>query len=117
METRIFAARFISPPAHSRSQNGVAALAYAQRAVGRGAGGPWPPCFLNLRRCEASAMGGGTYDPPPRLTLLRNVRRPSPPLRGEGESRFSFSRRISAPELCHATVTSARNGEQSGTGG
>src|SRR5690348_5458142 len=32
--------------------------------------------------------GGGTFSfvPPPRLTLLCNVRRPSPPLRGGGET-------------------------------
>src|SRR5579859_8268955 len=77
---------FFSPPAHSRSQNGVAEpvigpatsgrtrwLAYARSAWW---GGAQAACgrraFLIQRRCEASAMGGGILlaRPPPRLISL-----------------------------------------------
>src|SRR5215469_13478172 len=56
----------------------------AQRVVGRGVGGLRPPYLIKLCRCEASVGVGGGFSSlhPPRLTLLRNVRRPSPPLRG-----------------------------------
>src|SRR6516225_739773 len=42
----------------------------AQRVVGRGTGGLRPPCVLKRRRCETSAMGGGTLLVRPPLRLI-----------------------------------------------
>ena len=66
---------------------------------------------------KSTAAAGRLRPSPPRAAHRRAQRRRSANGYGREGNRISFSQRIPAPELCHATVTSARNGEQSGTGG
>src|SRR5262249_48788429 len=89
MRRRIAGTRFYSPPAHSRSQNGVASLAYAQRVVGRGIGGLRPPYYSNTPM-RSIGYGWGALQfrsPHPGSLHWREIHRPSPPLRGGRETK------------------------------
>src|SRR5262252_7988077 len=84
MRRRIAGTTFYSPPAHSRSQNGVASLAYAQRVVGRGIGGLRPPYYSNTTMRSIGYGWGHFSFVPPTPAHFTGVKFTDPPHRCAG---------------------------------